>query len=208
MYVGKRVYIIKEKSVYITNIQDIKEENAVMLAVPISRGVPVYIADGTNIEVGFWETNGIYSYKAVMSQSVWINALRMYLVEPCSRLVRLQRRENYRLPVSCKVEVEILDGDNDEPVEKLSTYSLNISLGGICVKLPRLLAKGTRLICNVNLEENGSFRAAGEVVHHAQTNAVDDTYALGVEFSQCSPAELRKLARFMRAEELRRRRVR
>ena len=207
LHLGKRIYIIKDKSVYITNIQDIKEGNAIMLAVPISRGLPVFIADGTSIEVGFWELNGIFSYQAVVIQSIWTESLRMYLVKPSSKLTRLQRRNNFRLPVACKVQVQILDEDSDEITEEFSTRSLNVSLGGICIKAPRFLEKGTKLICMIDMEESGSLRAVGRVVQYTKTNAVDETYALGVEFKQCSSAELRRLARFLRMQELRRRRL-
>jgi len=63
------------------------------------------------------------------------------------------------------------------------------------------------MICHIELNEKGTVEAAGQVVHHSKTHAVSDTFALGIEFTQCAPVELRRLARYMRAQEIRRRRL-
>ncbi|NLT17266.1 MAG: hypothetical protein GXY11_06565 [Clostridiales bacterium] len=200
---GKRVFIVRDGIVFITSVRDVREENAVLLAMPVSRGAPVFIEDGAQIEVGFWEANGIFSYKAVVTQGIWTDTVRMYHVKPCSRLTKLQRRENYRLPVSCSVRIRILDGDGGE----FKTRTLNVSLGGACIKSPRLYERGTKLTCFVDLEGKGTVEAAGEVVHHSKLNTANEMYALGIQFTQCAPAELRRLARFMRAQEMKRRRL-
>ena len=203
LYVGKRVFIVRDGIVFITSVRDVREENAVLLAMPVSRGAPVFIEDGAQIEVGFWETNGIFSYQAVVTQGIWTDTVRMYHVKPCSRLTKLQRRENYRLPVSCSVRIRIIDGDGGE----FKTRTLNVSLGGVCIKSPRLYERGTKLTCFVDLEGKGTVEAAGEVVHHSKLNTANEMYALGIQFTQCAPTELRRLARFMRAQEMKRRRL-
>lgn len=203
LYAGKRVFIIKNGSVFITSIRDVRDKDAVLLAMPVSRGAPVFIADGSTIEVGFWEPNGIFSYQAVVTQGMWTDAVRMYCVKPCSKLMKLQRRDNYRLPISCGVTLRIHDDEDEE----IRTQTFNVSLGGICVKSSRLYAKGTKITCRIDLDEKGTVEATGQVVHHSKTNAVKETYALGIEFTQCAPVELRRLARFMRAQEIRRRRL-
>lgn len=208
LQLGKRAYVICGEKAYVTDIQEIREENAVMLAVPFSKGIPVYFAVGAEIEVGFWEPTGVYSYRAVVTQSIWINSLHMYLVKPLSRLTRLQRRENFRLPAACKAQVVLMpENAQEETAGELTVYTRDISLGGVSLKMPIPLEKDTKFICVIDLKEHGSIRAVCRVVHCREPDASDDTYVLGAEFIQCPTVELRRLARFLRIWELKERRV-
>lgn len=199
---GKRVYVIKEQKLYLTTIQDYDDEDVVMVAVPITRGLPLYIPVGMIVELGFWEPHGIYTYDGEVTECVWSNTLRMYRIEPRSEVRRIQRRDNFRLAVACRADVQVLDEESEKAVGRFIGYTINISATGAAIKSPWELESGAILQMTIDISEFGEFISQGQVVHSRKTEPPDETWAVGVRFVQGSPADQRRLVRFLRSREL------
>jgi len=199
---GKRIYVIKDQKLYLTNIQDYDDDNVVMIGVPITKGLPLYIPVGTVVELGFWEPHGIYTYDGEVTECVWSNALRMYRVEPRSEVRRIQRRDNFRLAVACRADVQVLDEESGRAVERFIGYTINISATGAAIKSPWELDSGTLLQMTIDIAEFGEFISRAQVVHSRKTEPPDETWAVGVRFMQGMPADQRRLVRFLRSREL------
>ncbi len=197
----KRMYISYDKKMYMTTVHSV-DEDAIYIVTPMKNGSVVHINAGQTIEVGFWEPNGIFSFKAVIEANVSYGQKGLFQIVPISSFKRMQRRDSYRIYINCRVIIEVVDGETGKVKKPIETHSLNISIGGMCIKLNEELDKDVEVICRVALDEFGDYISTGLTVFSKRINSAEKAFAVGVQFVNCEPSDQRKLSRFIRSREI------
>ncbi len=124
---------------------------------------------------------------------------------------RVQRRESFRWPVEVPVlytlrrENDARDWDEFQPGEWRRVYSMDISAGGIRLKLPECVPKETAILLEIELP-SGTVRAEGSVVRVRPLSNATTVYGegcvAGIAFKDISKTAQDTIVRYLFKEQI------
>jgi len=142
--------------------------NYVVFQTPVYKGVYFNLRINTLLNVIFVHKDKVYSFRGVVVKKFTVNELPFVKVEVISEIVNIQRRSDYRLECTLQIKYREVELEGLKLIPKkeefTSTWTVNISGGGICIVLNEELPVNTYLECVVDLEENLSVGFIGKIV--------------------------------------------
>lgn len=185
--IGERLEILFEGNVYISQIQDIYDDDRYLISVPIARGYSVFIPLGERLKVRFFRPNGVYEFEAVLDSREKRENVEGLVIKRNSDINRIQRREYYRLQTVR--DIKYRKGEEEEYRHGITK---DISGGGMRIFVDRSLEPGEVVDILVPLEEE--LKLKGRVI---RTNKVDNGFEVGLCYVDIDRWDREKIIRFI-----------
>lgn len=114
--------------VYRSQVQEIRNNGWLEIAVPIEEGRMVLLPFGVRYEFVFYTKNGLYRCVAQIRERFKSNNLYLFLVEPKTQLEKFQRREYYRFECAMIMSYQVIKESEAkiEDMNKLKAYHSRI----------------------------------------------------------------------------------
>lgn len=151
---GERLEVRVQQASFRSNVQDIIADDVIVLSL-LQIGQRIYHhPPGTLMEVIVFRPEACYAFPVQVTQLLRRKdtALSLLQVQALGPPRRVQRRENFRVPVLLDVHVWPVDPDTPDhqaigpkPVDAQRGVTVDLSGGGMQVRVPQLLPVDTRV---------------------------------------------------------------
>ncbi|WP_027624815.1 flagellar brake protein [Clostridium lundense] len=165
--VNRKVEIIMDDGIYVSNIQDVEDEYA-GISIPVKDGSYLPLKKGDRVEGVYYSGNGLYKFYTV-AVGRKIDRIMMILLAHPEKFIKFQRRNYVRVPIVIKVFCAILDKTinlnniTDNQFEFFDAFSLDISAGGMRLSTDRDISIGDIIMITLPLK-NEVINVKGKVV--------------------------------------------
>lgn len=205
--INERVEFKVDDDIYKSNIQDIISESSIAISIPIS-GTKSYLPHiGESVTFYVFSKDAYYKYKGTLSSRFIEGGLRLLIIDNLKDLGKIQRRENYRLPISLDVfytpiseEIAIKGLENNlvkTQVEKFnSTRCIDLSAGGIKIFTKEQIQNEDYILMKLSLSPNEDIIVISKVVRVEKDFEIKQ-YKVGCKFQDLNNVDREKIARFI-----------
>lgn len=191
------VFSIDENAFYSSRVQDFN--NATMMVdMPFDdRRVPIIPRPGEQIFGKLAGKNCAYRFTTTFVKAV-SGGLPMWVINKPKVVEKFQNREFVRVKVTRPIIVHPLDEDGAVQ-DMVSTNTVDISGGGVCVVLFNPIKVGNRVTLNIdNIPGMELIQVMGEVARcHPVDVAGVKLFHVGIKFIELSAQEQSRLVRFV-----------
>lgn len=152
---SKRSTQEKDSVTYVSQVLDLKYDDTVVAAMPISEGHIVPIEVGEKLEAYFYTTQGIYKSACVVTERGKEGNIYCCKLELTGKFEKFQRREYYRLPCTISADIMLIDGETVIDYSKqhrIPEKSYDNIQGGTIVDIS---GGGARIMSDIRLDKNG-----------------------------------------------------
>lgn len=198
-----------EKISYVSRLEWVADENTAVIDAPILKRNIVPLQPGSMFDIFFTyrkkkQLVNLYKFRAVVKERMIIDNLHLIAVEKAGEMVRVQRREYFRLDCFLKVRYRVVEsfGKSDDIVPFKQTIAKDLSGGGICLLLTEKLKPGTLVECEILgiLPEN--IKCMGRAVRYDNIhNAGRYKYTVGIAFDEINDSEREAVIRYVFREQ-------
>lgn len=182
----------QESAKYSSRIEGIAD-NRLYLAMPMKKGVPVFLLPGTKFRGRFiahesaWQFFSTYLDKRIMPVPIWITSLP-------DELEKVQLRAHVRIHTVLNAKISVITDNGELPPETVSTK--DISGGGMQIVSPAPVNYGAKLRVALDLPEYGGIKAIGEVVRVDRLNDAG-VYWIALRFTEIAEKDREKIIKFV-----------
>lgn len=188
---------------FISQFETFKGNNRIIIYAPITKGGIYPIQIGWNINAIFFLDENLYRFQAKVRNRFIANNIAFLEAEVTSDIVKIQRREFFRLPCLIPVNYRLITKDNkhDEETPYYDCLAVNISGGGLCLKLKEKLNIGDTIECKMNIN-NRLFKPICLVVRVESDNTdYDSGYTVGVKFIKLTKQDVDRIVSYIFKEQ-------
>lgn len=161
----------------ISGFEGAEDSRTLFISAPIHEGVVYPLHTGTQLAIYFFIKVPL-DYELYMCQAQVVSRemkdnIALLKVELKSDIMRVQRREYYRLGCSLPVKFRVVESKNDmanKGIQFRQTIASNLSGGGICLLLEEKIEAGKIVECEIFTEENKVIRFFGKVTRHGKNS--------------------------------------
>lgn len=194
--IGKKIEIFLDGNYYKSNIQDV-DDSSIGISIPIEGGQYISARKGENVEVIYYDKDSIYKFNSRVVRRENKNIPIIYLNFP-DKFDRIQRRKYVRVSLVRYIkymeidkEFKVDSADDEALLNMKKAILLDISGGGIKIKIPNRLNKGDAILTSVSMEEGNDILLKGEVVRSELDD--DSLYKCGINFIEMGRMQREKL---------------
>ena len=201
----------EHKQKYISQLEQIMDDNTLIIAAPIFEGKIIAISPGARLNLVFYHEKGIFFFQAeVQKKGIKenINVLKILANTP---LKRIQRREYFRfnwvMPVKYKVISDEQNFTNHENIENFydenenepfkEALTKNISGGGIGIITHTQYVLKQHVIVQLILDKKTKVNVLGEIVRVKLYDPVTLQYDTGILFTHISHQKRSMIIKFI-----------
>jgi len=174
----------------ISKFEQVLESHEAVIAAPIYEGniVPMQIDTVFNVYFTNRRRNDInlFVFSALVKNRVILDNLHFLEIEQQGEILKVQRREYYRLDCLLKVQyrqVKSINKEYNEDIPFKKTFAKNLSGGGISLMLEEKIEVGKILECEIFNEQSRSVRFFGKVLRFERTGMEDRfKYEAGIAY--------------------------
>ena len=185
---------------YASRINDISEGKLV-IAWPTNGGIRLLVHRDQILEFSFVREGTAYAFSGLVDETS-IEPLPQITVILSSAIVRVQRRQNFR--IKCLIPVEVIGSvrenprDNTTTVLAIRTTTYDISASGIAIRYPKLIPEGTVLEIKLGLPDSGPpIKIPCRVVHSESLKDNQTQYRTGITYLALSESERARIVRYV-----------
>lgn len=203
LQLGERLDLEVDTTSYKAIVHEIGKDNTVWLSPPTRKGVPVILRAQQIVKIVFYRQDGLYAFEGELIGRSSQDQLTFLIFKAKNEPRKFQRRDCYRLSTSLEVSVMLLEPDEESqaPME-FSTYSVDVSDGGMCVKSDYRLTTGTMLDCELTLGQYETIFVRCVVVRATWLAGPIEHYRLGLQFLDISDKMRRRLSKYILKEQV------
>lgn len=180
------IYISNEENMknYATQVEDIIGD-IIILGAPLEKGRIVSVAEGTEIKVGFVESETVFCFKARVLRLIR-KKLPLLLVKKEGQVKKIQRRDFYRLRTLIPIKYKLIGNDaSDNMAEDIFDGIVkDISGGGILMLTEKKLKENDVILIQLKLRDYGKHQIKGRVVRINTMNSTADKIEVGIMFEE------------------------
>ncbi len=201
-----------DKRVYVSQLEWLEEDDTAAIAAPIYEGNIVPLETGTLIEIYFLKRTktllDLNRFRAIIRGRGIENNLHVLFIEKLGEIVRIQRRDYYRLDMLLEVRYRVIsyfdqvyteipyEEYTDMPYEK--TLATDLSGGGIYLLLNEKIEIDSLMNCEISTGRFGKISFIGKLVRCERIRKVSKyKYSAGIEFVEISDNNREKVIRFI-----------
>ncbi len=196
---------VDNRQVFISQYEWLEEENKAVIAAPIYEGYIVPLETGTLIDVYFLDRQkkliDLYKFRAMIIGRSVVDNLHVLLAEKLGEIVRIQRRNFFRLNVLLEVWYRVVTYSNKEYNEDIpfkKTLATDLSGGGISLILEEKLGKDCNVECEIFRGRPEMISFTGKTVRCERIVSESKySYSVGIEFVDISDNDREKVIRFI-----------
>lgn len=156
--IGDKVYIIFDTIVSSpVEVLEISRDGVISVKKPQYNNTLMECEKGDYIDIHFYLEQSLFSYKAKIEDSFENDGESFIKIKRISGIVQKQRRKYYRINKKLPVTIKI-DG------RMYSSYTLDISEGGLSLAAPEHIVKNTDIVCKISFSNNNDIIVNSKVV--------------------------------------------
>lgn len=195
--VNNRVDIVWQEKNYRSSIQDVSD-NYIAIASPIRERVYLPLQVGDEIEVVCYGNNDTYGFKGHVIGRKFDEKVQLIILAYPNHIKKVQRRDFVRVNLTHQIKYikiseicaiseanNLLDSDKGK-----NGVLLDLSGGGLRVKVPEKLEYGDIIFADIVMEEE-SIRVKGEIVRIESNKDKNEIY--GVSFVEIDGKKREKI---------------
>lgn len=192
--IGQSMAIEVDQKRYSTRIEGLTDE-AVHLAAPTERQVPVHLEPGTEVKISYLSQEPMRGCRwtaKVRVRGTIQGHIPILVVSRPDQWIRTQDRRFVRVP--CTLDVHAVYDDS-----ACSGLTQDISGGGMRILVPTKLKPGKKILLQFTLPPEDSMELAAQVVRRMPKQG--DLFPTAVEFVDLEERERDKIIKFVFAEQ-------
>lgn len=191
--VNTKLEVEGEKKGYKSIVLDVSDDNFT-INIPVADGEYMLLHVGETIEINCYLENGkCYNFfSEVIGKGRERNILYYRLSSPFN-VRKIQRRNFFRVSVIKELRYKIITGLTDEEIDNLeykNTIVIDLSGGGVKIKIKEKVQKGDRLQIRLNVKDT-EMQLTGEIVRIEYTE--DKEKLCGIKFTDISDLQSDKI---------------
>lgn len=174
-------------------------DQSFLIMVPIIKGHILYLTEGDQVMVTINVDNARYSFESVVLGKKEKADIKYLELKKPIKLGSSNRRDFYRIEILQPINYQIINEEalnnweNIEPTKK--TFMLDLSGQGLSFLLNVPLARDTRLVLKIFLEDTDRFvKLLGKVVRNEE---FDGSYKIGVSFENISEIQQDQIVKYV-----------
>ncbi len=175
-------------------IERLYEPNGFVIGQPTHKMVPLFIREDEACDFWFMRENGIFSFIAVLENDFILDGLRYCAFQVITPVVRKQRREAFRLPITLDVMIRFSE---EEEMPAISARTIDLSQTGVMLSMNKPLGVGMKLILSMKLYENVAFVLNATVKRCELVDKKQEEYRVAVQFNWGKQHEQAVLSRYI-----------
>lgn len=186
---------------YLSKVIQIHENGTIDVLIPISKSHMLYIRKNTFLKVVAARDSAIYEFKAKLVNKIFGKEPLLQL-ERVSEVIKIQRRNYYRLKVLKSIKVRRVVNIKEKLYEEYFSASLiDLSGGGIGISSIKKLEEND--IVEINMELNTNIvNMLGKVVRiELLLKTQHDMYSYGIHFEKITEIDRNSIMRFIFEEQ-------
>lgn len=176
-----------------------------IIAAPIFEGNIFPIQTGTVLNVYFlnkWENViNLYKFSAMIKGRELTENIHLLRVELIGEIVKVQRREYYRLDCLVQVQyrlVSSLQAEQNQDIPFKKTFANNLSGGGICLMLEEKIEVGRMVECEIFKDHDKKVRFFGKVIRYEKNDMeVKYKYEAGIAYIKIHDNDRETVVRYI-----------
>jgi len=172
--------INKEKSSY-SLVQDVPEDRALLITLPMAGGQPVILEPGQTIRVNFYRDDGEFYFSAKVTERLKSDVMLLIKIIQISSIDRLQRRNFFRLKKVLPVRFRYISDDKAEG-RYYKGHAMDISGGGIRLYTDRFMPTAAQIECKIKIDEKQEIVLNGKVLRVRKVQDTEHQYDIGISF--------------------------
>lgn len=178
-----------------SQLLEVKKNGLMDIAMPIKEGRLIPLHVNNVIKVLFFRENGQFHFKAKVIEQVKkkIPVLRIKMI---SKISKIQRRGYYRLNTVIPLKIQYRDPVDSEELEKLETFTLDISGGGLKFVSSDMIDKELELICELDLDDK-IYILKARAVRSNHVYHTEYAYEISVEFTDIDKLTRGEIIKFV-----------
>lgn len=182
---------------YSSRVEDLFP-NRVVLAAPIKNNKIVPLKRGEVIKIKYWGGSAGYSFTTRVLRRKG-GHLPTITVELPEKIKRWQRRNYLRVSASIPLTFTLTNSDGKSKHPQIyRSETIDISGGGVMLKSPLLIEKGSYLELELMLPQRGVIVALGRIVRIQERSSKNKHfYLLGIEFSVIKESDREKIITYV-----------
>lgn len=204
-YFGRAMKEISgERRTYVSQLLDLREDDKLVIAMPMEGGKMVLLDVGDRYNMYFYTPAGLYCCIAQVSGRSRSGQVFMLEMECTSEIEKFQRRQFFRL--NCIVDMTYRPADGEG--QKKKGILIDISGGGVRFNAPEQYKGGEQLMIEFFLTISGKlekFSTRVKVISSARVPNREKLYENRVEFMDIQENERESIVKYIFEEERRRR---
>lgn len=186
---------------YLSKVIQIHENGTIDVLIPISKNHMLYLRKNTFLKVIASRDSAIYEFKAKLVNKTFGKEPLLQL-ERVSEVIKIQRRNYYRLKVLKSIKVRKVVNIKEKLYEEYFSASLiDISGGGVGISSTKKLEAND--IVEINMELNSNIvNLLGKVVRiELLLKSQHDMYSYGIHFEKITEIDRNSIMRFIFEEQ-------
>ncbi|KMT21717.1 flagellar brake protein [Clostridium cylindrosporum] len=205
--INERVEFVVEDEIYKSTIQDIISENSIAISVPVNGAKSHLPHIRASVEFFVFLKNEYHNYKGKIVNRIIDGNLRLLIIDELEYKGKIQRREDYRIPISLDVSYlpvkkEVVEkGISKKIIELLedkfkSAKSIDISAGGIKLITTEEIEAGTYIITRIKSNFIEDISTVCKVIR-VEKDLDMKIYKMGCRFENLDKLDKEKIVRFI-----------
>jgi c-di-GMP-binding flagellar brake protein YcgR len=177
--------------------------NLAKIGMPIFKGAYLKIFQGTNLKVRAYSSRAVYLFKSKVYSSGKEENIRYLIINIPETIVRIQRRQHARIPVSeegtfyLKEEQENSKSEENVQPTKYRFITKDFSAGGLAMVTSKKLDIGQKVIINLALKNEIRLEDMESEVVRFIEKTTSGEYIYGIKFLNLTREKEEELVRFV-----------
>lgn len=194
----------------VSEFEWLEGENLAAIAAPIFEGHIVPLPIYSKLCVYFIKRIGslpnLYRFNAIIQSRSVIDNLHILIVEKQGDILKVQRRNYFRLDCFVEVRYRIMDLEGDDTYDKDKPYinalANNLSGGGVCLMLEEKVPAGTIVECEMFSDTSRKVKFYGKVVRFEETGKAGKyKFKAGIAYIEISDNDREVIVRYIYEEQ-------
>jgi len=177
--------------------------NLAKIGMPIFKGAYLQIFRGTNLKVRAYSSRAVYLFKSKVYSSGKEGNIRYLIINIPETIVRVQRRQHARIPVSeegtfCfKEDLENSESEENIQPAKYRFMTKDFSAGGLAIVTSKEMKVGQKIIINLALKNEIRLENMESEVVRSIGKTTSGEYIYGIKFLNLTREKEEELVRFV-----------
>jgi c-di-GMP-binding flagellar brake protein YcgR len=187
-----------------TKLEELSMEGDLIVMQPTVRGIPLRSRPDEPAKFSFCRQDGVYMFDALMLSSFMRGNVRLCRCKPVSEVMKIQRREYYRLPIALDVIMEKRE-EKDGVSKRCRAKTVDLSENAVQLTCFTGYEQGAGFNLEIRLSEKEIIGVEGKVLRCVPPLDKKDPYSIVLVFEELSPRVRVRLRRYILKQQVARR---
>lgn len=204
---NERVEFEVDDEVFKSSVQDVISDSSIALSIPINGSKSYLPVIGEKVEFFIFIKNEYHKYTGILKDRKIEGGLRLLIIENLKHIGKIQRRENFRIPISVDVSyLKITKEAGEKGVAKniykiladkfIVGHSVDLSAGGIRILIHEKIEINSFLMLKVKLSSEDEICVLSQIIRVEKGEDIK-LYKIGCKFLDLDELDKEKMIRYI-----------